>query len=96
MTQIEALLKEVEDAPVEIVAETLDFVRFLKFQRVRQDGSAAPAEWTEQDLHAYATRSLQYAAQLYGDEEDLLPVANTVGNVAEAANAGGNAHVPAR
>ncbi len=77
MTQIEALIKEVEDAPGEIVAETLDFVRFLKFQRTRQEGGAPPADWTEQDARAYAARSLQCAAQLYGDEEDLLPLENT-------------------
>lgn len=96
MTQIEALIKEVEDAPVEIVAETLDFVRFLKFQRTRQEGDAAPADWTEQDTRAYAARSLQYAAQLYGDEEDLLPVENAQAENAVARNLEGAAHVPAR
>ncbi|HLK60159.1 MAG TPA: hypothetical protein VKU00_26595 [Chthonomonadaceae bacterium] len=71
MTQIEALISEAKDAPEALIGETLDFLRFLKFQHIRQKGHG---DWTEQDMHAYAVQSLQYAAQLYGDEEDLLPV----------------------
>ena len=71
MTMVDALLDEVKNAPDSIVAETLDFVRFLKHQRVQQEEIG---DWTEQEMYDYATRSLEYAAQLYGDEADLLPV----------------------
>ena len=77
MTRIEALLSEAKDAPDALVEETLDFLRFLKFRHMRQQDEIA---WTDQDMHAYATRSLQYAARLYGDEEDLLPVDGAEGD----------------
>ena len=31
-------------------------------------------DWTEEELRWLGAWSLQYAAQLYGDEDDLLPV----------------------
>ena len=86
MTMMDALLDEVKDAPDAIVAETLDFVRFLKHQRVQQEELG---DWTEQEMYDYTTRSLQYAAHLYGDEADLLPVE-------EVEKAGGEINVAAR
>ncbi len=71
MTTVDALLDEVKNTPDAIVAETLDFLRFLKHQHARQIDDD---ELTEQDKRDYMQQSLQYAAQLYGDEDDLLPV----------------------
>ena len=74
MTRIETLMQEAEDAPEELIEETVDFLRFLKCQCSRK---ADNDEWSERKLHDDAARSFQYAAQLYGDEEDLLPVDGT-------------------
>ena len=40
MTQREALLKEVEEAPEEVLGEVLDFVRFLKAKHLREQMEA--------------------------------------------------------
>ena len=70
MTPIEALILEAKEAPETVIGETLDFLRFLKFQHARHKSRD---EWTEQDMNVYAIQSLQYTARHYGDEEDLLP-----------------------
>ena len=80
MTQLEILLKEAADAPAPLLEETLDFLRFLKARYARQGLDAT--EMGDAEARAHIAHSLQYAAQLYGDEDELLPVEGEAVHVA--------------